>query len=84
MQVWGTGQLLFKLLAETCLARATIVAFLDGNAKLHGSTLRGVSVHAPAEAVPGVPILAASTLHGRAIEAAARRLGLRNDVIVLA
>jgi SAM-dependent methyltransferase len=83
LQVWGTGQLLFKLLHDTCLGRARITAFLDNNPKLQGSTLRGVPVRAPSEAEPGVPILIASTLHGPAIAASARALGLDNPLILL-
>ena len=40
--VWGTGQLAMKLLAETSLANAQIVAFVDGNPVNHGKILRGV------------------------------------------
>ena len=83
LQVWGTGQLLFKLLHDTCLGRARITGFLDNNPKLQGSTLRGVPVRAPSDAVPGVPILIASTLHGAAIAASARALGLANPLILL-
>ncbi|MBK8693374.1 MAG: class I SAM-dependent methyltransferase [Deltaproteobacteria bacterium] len=83
LQVWGTGQLLFKLLHDTCLGRARITAFLDNNPKLQGGTLRGVPVRAPSEAEAGVPILIASTLHGPAIAASARALGLDNPLILL-
>ena len=83
LQVWGTGQLLFKLLHDTCLGRADVVAFLDNNPKLQGSTLRGVAVRRPADAEPGVPILIASTLNGPAIAAAARALGLANPLVLL-
>ena len=83
IQVWGTGQLLFKLLHDTSLGRAQIRAFLDNNPKLRGSTLRGIPVRAPADADPDVPILIASTLHGEAIAAAARALGLQNELIFL-
>ncbi|MDO9019576.1 MAG: class I SAM-dependent methyltransferase [Deltaproteobacteria bacterium] len=83
IQVWGTGQLLFKLLHDTSLGRARVVAWLDNNPKLQGSMLRGVRVLRPADAVPGVPILIASTLHGPAIAAAARALGLDNPIIQL-
>lgn len=83
IQVWGVGQLLFKLLADTSLGRAQVVAWLDNNPKLQGSTLRGVPVRRPADAEPGVPILIASTLHGPAIARAARALGLDNPLIQL-
>jgi SAM-dependent methyltransferase len=83
IQVWGTGQLLFKLLHDTCLGRAQVVAWLDNNPKLQGAAIRGVAVRRPADAAPGVPILIASTLSGPAIAAAARALGLRNPLISL-
>ncbi|GCA86292.1 hypothetical protein MiHa_04283 [Microcystis aeruginosa NIES-2522] len=37
--VWGTGQLAMKLLAETSLAKANIVAFVDGNPINQGSVI---------------------------------------------
>lgn len=83
VQVWGTGQLLFKLLQDTCLGECRIAAFLDGNPMLQGTTLRGVPVRAPADAEPGVPIVIASTLHGPAIAGAARALGRRNELVLL-
>ncbi|MBK6528016.1 MAG: hypothetical protein IPF99_00035 [Deltaproteobacteria bacterium] len=40
-------------------------------------------MRAPSEAEAGVPILIASTLHGPAIAASARALGLDNPLILL-
>jgi len=45
--VWGTGQLAMKLLVETCLANAKIVAFVDGNPINQGRSLKGVPILPP-------------------------------------
>ena len=82
--VWGTGQLAMKLLAETSLARAKIVAFVDGNPVNHGRHLAGIPILAPAE-VSGsqIPILVTSTLHHDAIAARIRALNLPNPIVRL-
>lgn len=82
--VWGTGQLTMKLLAETSLARANIVAFTDSNPANQGKLLRGVPVVAPQSLAPGDdPILVASTINAEAIIASIRQLNLPNPVIRL-
>lgn len=68
--VWGTGQLTLKLLAETTLGRAEIVAFVDNNAATWGKTLRGVPIVAPIMLVQQgwtYPIVIATILHQEAI-----------------
>lgn len=83
--VWGVGQLAMKLLAETALGRAEVVAFVDGNPINHGKTLRGVPVLPPdaARRFPH-PIVVGSILHERAIaRQAAQELGLPNRLILL-
>ena len=45
--VWGTGTLTLRLLATSALARATIVAFVDSNARYQGHALCGAAVLAP-------------------------------------
>jgi 2-polyprenyl-3-methyl-5-hydroxy-6-metoxy-1,4-benzoquinol methylase len=83
--VWGTGQLTMKLLAETSLAGANIVAFTDSNPANQGKLLRGVPVVAPQSLAPGDdPILVASTINANAIIASIRQLNLPNPVITLA
>jgi Methyltransferase domain len=82
--VWGTGQLTLKLLTDTCLSKAKIVAFVDSNPIHQGKQLAGVAVLAPG-ALGGFdqPIIIGTTLHHREIGAAIEGLGLRNRVIVL-
>jgi len=82
--VWGTGQLVFKLLVETSLARAKIAAFVDSNPINQGRTLRGVPVISP-EAMRGLaaPIVIGTTLHQRAIVEQIRRIGLSNEILLL-
>ena len=81
--VWGTGQLVMKLLAETALAEANIRAFVDSNPVNHGRVLRGIPTLAP-EQILGMtdPIVVASTLHYEAIVRHIReQMKLPNDVI---
>jgi 2-polyprenyl-3-methyl-5-hydroxy-6-metoxy-1,4-benzoquinol methylase len=83
--VWGTGQLAMKLLAETPLGEAQIVAFVDSNPINQGRLLRGVPILAP-DAIRGMPqpILVASTLHQDEIVDVIRFcMGLTNSLILL-
>ena len=86
--VWGTGQLTLKLLTDTALRDATIVAFVDGNPVNQGRTLAGRPVLAPHE-LPALahhgPILVATQLHTAAITRTIREeLKLTNPLIALA
>lgn len=84
--VWGTGQLTLKLLAETSLGRAQIVAFVDGNPINQNKELMGIPVLAP-EAIASLrqPILISTLLHQRAItERIRQQLQLTNPIITLA
>jgi len=47
--VWGTGQLAMKLLSETSLAKANIVAFVDGNPINQGKVISGITVLSPSQ-----------------------------------
>jgi SAM-dependent methyltransferase len=84
--VWGTGQLALKLLVETSLRDAQIVAFIDANPINQGKTLHGVPVLAPARLreLPRYPVLIATQLHQESILAMLRsELGLDNPVVTL-
>ena len=82
--VWGTGQLAMKLLGETCLGKASIAAFVDGNPINHGKVLRGHTILSPAQ-LKGVPcpIIVTSIIQGRAIARAIEQLNLPNQVVLL-
>jgi SAM-dependent methyltransferase len=82
--VWGTGELTAKLLADTVLARANVVGFVDSNPINQGRLLRGLPIQAPADLKSGDEIIvAASILHYASIVQAIRALGLRNPVLGL-
>jgi hypothetical protein len=82
--VWGTGELTANLLADTALARAHIVAFVDSNPVNQGHRLRGLPILSPAEIdSTDASIVVASILHHDSIVAAIRDLGLRNPVVSL-
>jgi len=83
--VWGTGQLALKLLAETSLAKVQIGAFVDGNPINQGKVLRGVPILAP-EQIRNLPypIVVTTILHQQEIAEQIRRMGLPNDVVLLA
>jgi SAM-dependent methyltransferase len=82
--VWGAGQLTLKLLAETCLAKAKVTAFIDSNPIHQGRRLAGAPILAPT-AIAGTrqPILIGTTLHHREIVAQIERLGLTNPIVLL-
>jgi len=82
--VWGTGQLTMKLLAETSLTNAKIVAFVDGNPVNQGKVLRGVPIIAPNQLDElNAPIVIATMLHHHAIAKQIRQMGLTNQIILL-
>jgi 2-polyprenyl-3-methyl-5-hydroxy-6-metoxy-1,4-benzoquinol methylase len=83
--VWGTGQLAMKLLVETCLARAQIVAFIDGNPINVGKKLKGIEIKSPHQ-LAGLPhpIIITTTLHQQAIADRIRHeLHLPNEIVFL-
>jgi ubiquinone/menaquinone biosynthesis C-methylase UbiE len=82
--VWGTGQLALKLLAESSLKGAKVMAFADSNPVNQGRRLCGLPIIAPAD-IRGhsEPILIATLLHQNAILADIQKLGLTNRSIVL-
>jgi hypothetical protein len=62
--IWGTGQLTMKLLCDTALKQAKIIAFVDGNPVNVGKTLRGVPIIRPEELQNrSAPIILATLLH---------------------
>jgi SAM-dependent methyltransferase len=82
--VWGAGQLTLKLLAESCLSRARVAAFVDSNPIHHGRRLAGAPILVPAAVRElSQPILVATMLHHREIVAQIQQLGLRNRIILL-
>jgi len=83
--VWGVGTHTQRLLAESPLGRARIVAFVDSNSRYQGKDLAGVPVLAPS-ALRGrsEPILISSRFYQREIERQIRdEMGLENEVILL-
>ena len=85
--VWGVGQLTLKLLVETGLSEADIVAFVDGNPLHHGKELNGRPILAPEalRALPPCPIVIGSLLHHASIaDKIKRELALPNPVVCLA
>jgi ubiquinone/menaquinone biosynthesis C-methylase UbiE len=83
--VWGTGQLAMKLLLETALRDARVIAFVDGNPINHGRTLAGVPILAP-EQLRGrsEPIFITTIIHQQAVLNAIReKHKLTNPIILL-
>jgi 2-polyprenyl-3-methyl-5-hydroxy-6-metoxy-1,4-benzoquinol methylase len=82
--VWGTGQLTMKLLCDTALKDAEVVAFVDGNPVNVGKTLRGVPIIRPDQLKnQGAPIVLATLLHTQGIRDRINSLGLTNPVVTL-
>lgn len=82
--VWGTGQLAMKLLSDTALSNAKIVAFIDANPVHANRTVRGIPILPPSRIQGGhLPILITSLLHADGIQSTIRNLGLRNPVFRL-
>ena len=73
-----------KLLVETCLANATIAAFVDSNPINHGKKLLGVPILSP-ERLSNLPypIIVTTILHQEDVVQQIYRMGLSNDVVLL-
>ncbi len=82
--VWGTGELTAKLLTRTALARANVVAFVDGNPVNQGRNLRGLPILAPEQLTSGPDLIViGSILHREAIRERIQALGLANPLLEL-
>lgn len=82
--LWGTGQLAMKLLSETSLAKADILAFVDNNPINHGKVLHNIPIIAPDELGSlGAPILITTLLHHQAIAEQIKRMNLKNEIVFL-
>ncbi len=82
--VWGTGQLLVKLLEQTILGKANIVALIDNNPINQGQTLHGLKILPPHKLEElEYPILITSILHQQEIASQIRQMGLQNSIINL-
>jgi 2-polyprenyl-3-methyl-5-hydroxy-6-metoxy-1,4-benzoquinol methylase len=82
--VWGTGQLTAKLLSDTRLSQAKIVAFVDSNPIHHGRRLAGAPILSPGQIrLFRQPILIGTLLHHKQILAQIEGLGLNNRIILL-
>ena len=82
--IWGTGQLTMKLLCDTALKDAKVVAFVDGNPVNVGKTLRGVPIIRPEQLEnQRAPIILGTLLHTQGIRNRITSLGLTNPVVTL-
>lgn len=64
MAIWGAGTHTLRLLKNSCLSEAKIVAFLDSNPNYHGKSLLGVPIEDPLKFNrPGVQVLISSQVH---------------------
>lgn len=84
MLIWGTGQLLMKLLADTELKHADIGAFIDGNHVHWGNHINGIRILSPESIADwNCPILITSIIHQEEIATEIRNRGFANEVILL-
>lgn len=82
--VWGTGQLLMKLLYETQLARANILAFVDSNPINHGKILRNIPIISPDQLHEfDATILITTLLNHQAIAQQIKQMNLKNEIVFL-
>lgn len=82
--IWGTGQLAMKLLVETCLANATIAAFVDSNPINQGKKLLGVPILSPERlSTFPYPIIVTTILHQEDVVQQIYSMRLSNDVVLL-
>lgn len=84
MIVWGVGTHTTRLMSMSRLAEASIVAFIESNARFHGRTLHGVPI-LPPSALLGrqEPILISSRVFQQEIAEQVRAMGCTNELILL-
>lgn len=82
--IWGTGQLTMKLLSDTVLKDANIIAFIDGNPIHCGKRISGIPILRPDD-IPSedAPIIVSSLLHAEGILARIHSLRIGNPVVTL-
>ena len=84
--VWGVGTHTLRLLAQSELGKAHILAFIDGNPRYHGCRLSGRDVCNPdvLRRYPDVPVLISSRAHQEDIAAEiGQTMGCKNAIIRL-
>lgn len=85
--VWGVGQFTMRLLGETSLGHANILAFVDSNPIHHGKRLKQRPIITPTELhrheSSGVSILIGSLVNLESIEETIRESGFWNSIINL-
>ncbi len=73
-----------KLLAETSLSGANIVAFVDNNPINQGKILREIPIISPDELMKlSAPILITTLLHHKAIAEQIRSMKIKNEIVFL-
>lgn len=82
--LWGTGQLLMKILAGKSLKNAGIIAFVDGNPVNHGKYIGNIPILAPEQIRHyDSPILITTLIHQQEISETIRRMGISNEVLCI-
>jgi 2-polyprenyl-3-methyl-5-hydroxy-6-metoxy-1,4-benzoquinol methylase len=82
--VWGTGQLAMKLLAETSLVHANIIAFVDNNPINQGKILLGRPILSPHQLTDiDAPILVTTLLHHHTIAKQIHEMNIKNEIVFL-
>jgi SAM-dependent methyltransferase len=83
--VWGAGELLLKLIANSVLGRCSIRAIVDASPSKQGRQIHGVTITAPSALEPGsMPIVVTSLVHRDSILAALRaRFGQAQKIVTL-
>ena len=83
--IWGTGQLTMKLLAETCLKKANIYCFIDGNPVNFKKRIAGKEIFPPTylHNCPNYPILISTLLHQSEIINTLHEMELTNITLTL-
>lgn len=85
--IWGAGQFTMRLLAESSLKNADIVAIIDSNPVHHGRPLHGQKIQSPDQFLrvcsPVVPIIIGSLVNLESIESSIRGRGFVNPIVQL-
>ena len=82
--IWGAGSYTARLLESTSLGKCNIVSIVDSDPSKHGAKLKNIKVYSPSILKKmNKTIVISSAIYSNDILKQIKKMGLRNDVILL-
>ena len=82
--IWGAGSYTTRLLEDTKLSKCNIIAFVDSDTNKQGFKLRNVEIYPPSILKKcSKLIVISSAIYSNDIIKQIKKMGLKNDLIVI-